>query len=646
MHVTASARLKSMNMIMFAARRCGLHGREAPARAFGMNREIISSGSRVAVMLLLEPWMSGSPSSRRLKTGERERARIAARTRSSFGATSSAMMERQHFFSFPWRGVFAGVADRLVHRGLRLDFQNRSNSETLGPRLLRNLAVTASQLSLVMSIEDLARRPAGGGPPTCMLTSLCMDVARKQPVLVHAMLDNMLGSELPSSWLHAVIRDRVLDCSGGIRPSTHRPVWRAGPFAPDMAAGGNMSEILFMHLRSDHFQKVKRVRLPLVSCAPLLDAHEIEHEGLQFVWMGPQKEPPTPTFGRALRLLSPEAAVVVSMSYIPDVGRAFPEIVAGVLQLYKIESPQRTLVLHYRAGRLREPQWRCPRSPFFEMRRRGEAGGSVAPIAQEAFWNSFWRRLSYVAREEHSQQLCSDSAPGKCDPATALAQWCAKPLPPIAMPPPLPASPMLMLGGDAHYNRELYVMRMHAALALVPRGMASSYPPLVPRGRYVMRMHAAGLLDRAMWSLQTPPQCAHLRRMSTRLMASWAPFCRVFPKRLDKPLHGPLEESNKVDRTPTRAPSPTRARPPTRSRSPTSRYTDPCIRVTRSSPHISLLPWPSLTFPRASLLPWPSLAFAQRDAIPTSFATGRHLPAAVVLRADALLGRLRVGRER
>ena len=78
---------------------------------------------------------------------------------------------------------------------------------------------------------------------------------------------------------------------------------------------------------------------------------------------------------------------------------------------------------------------------------------------------------------------------------------------------------MLLLGGDAHYKRELLVRKMHYA----------------------------GLLERSLWSLSTPDQCAPaaLNRTTPALRATWAPFCKRFPKRLDIALHGPWESSNK-----------------------------------------------------------------------------------------------------
>ena len=77
---------------------------------------------------------------------------------------------------------------------------------------------------------------------------------------------------------------------------------------------------------------------------------------------------------------------------------------------------------------------------------------------------------------------------------------------------------MLMLGGDAHYNRQL-LMR---------------------------RLHAAGVLDRAHWSLSTPKECAASRlAASAAHAAAWRHFCRAFPKFLDIALEGELDGSPK-----------------------------------------------------------------------------------------------------
>lgn len=69
------------------------------------------------------------------------------------------------------------------------------------------------------------------------------------------------------------------------------------------------------------------------------------------------------------------------------------------------------------------------------------------------------------------------------------------------------------------------------------------------------KLHEADLLGRAQWSLSTPAQCAPtwtptLREPGRRV---WRPFCRLFPKQLDRPLRGELEESDKDSVYPPRA---------------------------------------------------------------------------------------------
>ena len=71
---------------------------------------------------------------------------------------------------------------------------------------------------------------------------------------------------------------------------------------------------------------------------------------------------------------------------------------------------------------------------------------------------------------------------------------------------------MLLLGGDAHYGREVILLDLFKA----------------------------GLLDRALWSLSKPQACER-----SPVPAAWAAFCTHLPKTLDRKLEGPLDGSDK-----------------------------------------------------------------------------------------------------
>ena len=72
---------------------------------------------------------------------------------------------------------------------------------------------------------------------------------------------------------------------------------------------------------------------------------------------------------------------------------------------------------------------------------------------------------------------------------------------------------MLLLGGDAHYGRDVLLRKMHAA----------------------------GALERALWSLSTPSPC----HRGSGPDPGWQAFCSQFPKTLDRPLRGEHERSTK-----------------------------------------------------------------------------------------------------
>ena len=159
----------------------------------------------------------------------------------------------------------------------------------------------------------------------------------------------------------------------------------------------------------------------------------------------------------------------------------------------------------------------------------------------ETFWNNFWMILVREAKMDRGRELCQERAASRprgvpCNASALLEEWCAasRDAPP---PHPLtrPEKSFLLLGGDAHYNRE----------------------------SFLRHFHATGLLDRALWSFSTPAQCFErgMREappnqapspLSPAARRAWSPFCALFangPKRVDIELSGPLESSQK-DRCP------------------------------------------------------------------------------------------------
>ena len=337
----------------------------------------------------------------------------------------------------------------------------------------------------------------------CVGTSLCRVASRQRNepefVRLHFVLDHeRLYAELRGSWLASSIKDRVLDCSGGTGAggggvTTSPPVWTARPFDPLGNASSDGSEVEIFHfmLDPDSFQSA-HIHQP-IKVVPCDAKHNMDNEGLQalgvnyqwrpFARSGGRSRPPPTSVRHAIHAASSHAALVFTMSWIPDVGKEYVESVRNWLVAQRL-APLRALVLHYRVGRL--PNSWAGRFTRAELRDHvfGERGKEGLP--REAFWNSYWRLLVDEVRLDRGRELCrqqqhlsGDRHRGPCDDTTLLSRWCAAtrtaPSPHVQPKP----SKMLVLGGDAHYNREVILKRLEKS----------------------------GLLRHALWSLSTPVQC-------------------------------------------------------------------------------------------------------------------------------------------
>ena len=150
-------------------------------------------------------------------------------------------------------------------------------------------------------------------PPICLLTSDCRVVGRAEGepavVRVHAVLDKLIEAEFRGSWLHAALVDRLLDCSengGEWGEGGEHPLWTARAFEPLGASNSSTAELVFLMINSELIGR-RQLRVPLSNCDG-----QIEQGGdLRFRWRVPRAAAPTPSLGRALRLVSSAAAIVV-----------------------------------------------------------------------------------------------------------------------------------------------------------------------------------------------------------------------------------------------------------------------------------------------------------------------------------------------
>jgi hypothetical protein len=378
----------------------------------------------------------------------------------------------------------------------------------------------------------------------CRVPSAQQAFAPLSHVRIHLVLDyERLFSELSGSWLQASLLDGILDCG--------RPLVLDRGFAPLAGADRNASEMFFAMLVPETFERQdhRHRAVNLVPCGSKADHFVAQHPqdhsagshfglGLAIKWRDGGGGSPR-TLDEAFAAASADAAIVFQMSYIPDIGEHYLRTLSAWLAHRRIRAHERSLVLHYRAGRL-PPGWHELRT-LADTRGHSSSPRGRKRLPMEAFWNNFWMLLVREAKTDRGRELCQERAASgprgvPCNASALLEEWCAasRDAPP---PPPLtrPEKSFLLLGGDAHYNRE----------------------------SFLRHFHSAGLLDRALWSFSTPAQCFErgMREappnqapspLSPAARKAWGSFCALFangPKRVDIELSGPLESSQK-DRCP------------------------------------------------------------------------------------------------
>ena len=135
----------------------------------------------------------------------------------------------------------------------------------------------------------------------------------------------------------------------------------------------------------------------LVSCDFQPAGHMDAQRDVRFVWHGALRKPEQP-LSQVLRLSSPQAAIVASMSMTPDVGAGNVRGFTRWLESRTKNAVQRGLVLHYRAGRL--PAGWSSRFTRAKLRSTARSG-----LVREAFWSSFWPLLHAAAVEERAREL-------------------------------------------------------------------------------------------------------------------------------------------------------------------------------------------------------------------------------------------------
>ena len=389
--------------------------------------------------------------------------------------------------------------------------------------------------------------------PVCVATLRCRVPSAQQAfaplshIRIHLVLDyERLFSELSGSWLQASLLDGILDCG--------RPLVLDRGFAPLAGTDRSASEMFFTMLLPEIFERQdhRHRSVNLVPCGSKADHFVEQHPqdrfadshfglGLAIKWRDGGGGSPR-TLEEAFAAASADAALVFQMSYIPDLGEHYLRVLSAWLAHRRIRAHERSLVLHYRAGRL-PPGWHELRT-LADTRAHSSSPRGQKRLPEETFWNNFWTILVREAKTDRGRELCQERAASgprdvasgplgvPCNASALLEEWCAAsrdaPPPP---PTPRPEKSFLLLGGDAHYNREFFVRHFHAT----------------------------GLLDRALWSFSTPAQCFErgLREapqnqipppLSPAARKAWGPFCAQFangPKRVDIELSGPLESSQK-----------------------------------------------------------------------------------------------------
>ena len=175
----------------------------------------------------------------------------------------------------------------------------------------------------------------------------------------------------------------------------------------------------------------------------------------------------------------------------PDVGADFVRNVGRWLQRRGVE-PSRSVLLHYRTGRLACAQGVC--------------APACHGCPREAWWSLYWLRLLDEARQHHLRA---------CGGEYAARVWCRRPSSKICGPfyrSSKHTGGVLMLGGDAHQHRQ----------------------------EVVFGVWNSSLRPTTTWSMSKPPECATGRR-------GWTEFCNLLPKKLDVPLLGENDETSRKD---------------------------------------------------------------------------------------------------
>ena len=194
--------------------------------------------------------------------------------------------------------------------------------------------------------------------PACIATFNCrVGGDALEHLRIHFVLDKNAISELEGSWLQFSLLSGLLECAP--KGGTERSVLGTDFFPlhttdDKTTAHAEMFYVLMpIETWSSDSSKREKAWDTLVNCAKDTDeAQRLAHElKLPFTWQRHATPPPS-NFRAAIRAASHNAAIVVQMSMIPDVGSEQMRSVAGWLHSAGIHSAQRAMVLHYRAGRL------------------------------------------------------------------------------------------------------------------------------------------------------------------------------------------------------------------------------------------------------------------------------------------------------
>ena len=351
----------------------------------------------------------------------------------------------------------------------------------------------------------------------CIFTSECRVLSplpdEPERLRIHAVFYAAARiNEIGGSWLHAAIRDKVLDCSRGEGEYT----LVGKPFSPlfNITVPAGEAELVFMPLEnafnsigSSTFMKPRGfVRLgpcDQASAPMVFEGLNQFDRHIKYMWKAPaKKRGGMVPLSLVMKSLSARAGILLSLSTTPDVHN---EVLGNALFFVQGQGfaggNTRVLAMHYRAGII--PAWGGGTGP-----RRVDGAGEPSPHfgGHQLFWNSFWRQLSWRAAQQFEEEhRCAALGSKRSDTKRS------------------PRSSFLLLGGDAHYSRQYTVKALHRA----------------------------GLLKDALWSLSMPGECSSKKEIEGPIGSNgemapaprenkegWDAFCRLFPKRLDLELCG------------------------------------------------------------------------------------------------------------